>query len=229
MSGGHAVCATCGFPLIGGRTGTDPRTGSGRRGYVCNTNGRKDRGTCVRPARVLAEPLEDHVRRLLLDYVLTEQVREEERMADEPWTPLAPGEDPYPLEPRDMDLSAIPAELREQMLPSVADARARLDAVEAQVAQVEALRGTLPEAALSAALEAVDRQVYTARQALELAEVGAQEDRSQPGPEDIAVAPTSVLGEYLEAYGLAVRVEPAFGDRRPGRVPERVTLVPRAT
>jgi DNA invertase Pin-like site-specific DNA recombinase len=57
LSDAHAVCATCGFPLIGGRAGTDPRTRHGRRAYICNTNKRRDESTCQRPARIMAAPL----------------------------------------------------------------------------------------------------------------------------------------------------------------------------
>ncbi len=126
-----------------------------------------------------------------------------------------------------MDLSGLAADVREHLAPSVAEARERLEQAEAEVAKVEALRGSIPDAALTAALEAQDHVVHEARQALELAEVGAIDRHEPPGAEEIAAGPTGALGDYLEAYGLVVSVEPAFGDRRAGRVGERVRLQPR--
>jgi hypothetical protein len=91
---------------------------------------------------------------------------------------------------------------------------------------VEALRGTIAEAVLTAALDAQDRVVYEARLALDSAQAGVVEVQAPPDATEIAVAPPGALGEFLELYGLVVEVDPAFGDRRAGRVAERVRLRP---
>jgi DNA invertase Pin-like site-specific DNA recombinase len=207
LSSGALVCATCGGPLIGGRMGAS------RRGYHCNTNKLRTAETCEHPARVLADPLEACVRALLVAHA---QALEDE--LDE-YVTLAQLREGFAtggaLGPEDVS-------------DTMADARRALVDAEAQLAKVEALSGSLPEEAFAAAVDAQDRVVSEARAQLEVAQAEAsEEETTPPEPTEIAYAGVEQLAEFLERYGLVARVEPAFGDRRPGRVGERVSLVSR--
>jgi hypothetical protein len=183
-----AVCETCG----GGKAGN--RMGEGRRAYRCTTNQRKSGEGCERPTTISADPLEEHVRELLLAEARAfEDAQEADPSAG--WIGFEISEADLPTE-----------------LEPLQDA---LDAAESELKRIETM--DLPDAAKAAAIEAQDRAVTEAREDLERARAEAEGEAS-PGyvePWEITQAPPERLPELLS--GVRVVVEPGRG-----RVAERV-------
>jgi site-specific DNA recombinase len=196
---GQAVCASCGGALSGARIG------EGRRAYRCTTNKRRDEHRCERAAVVSAEPLEAHVRALLVARALEAEAQLERFMES------APSIHPADFGPDDLPATAEPE-------------REALRAAELALTDLKALRDSMPEAAFNAALEAQDAVVTRAREDLAVAEMEASSEPEPPGAVEVAQAPLERLPEFFEASGLVVCVEPGRG-----QLERRVSLQPKGS
>jgi site-specific DNA recombinase len=201
---GRVECATCGGEMTGASMGTPTR-----RAYRCTTNQRRDKHRCPRPATISADPLEAHVREKLIDLARKHQASLET----------------YPTlgELRAEATEGLP-EFGPEDLPATAEPeRLALEEAEAELAKIEGLRGSLPDAAVDAALETQDRAVQAARDALADAEAeaaGELDERGPISPEEVAAADVSELRKILDHFGKVPRVE-----RGRGQIERRVRLV----
>jgi DNA invertase Pin-like site-specific DNA recombinase len=195
---GHAVCATCGGGMVGHTMGAPPR-----RGYRCLTSKRRNELRCALTAIVSADPLEAHVRALLVARAHNEEAQLEALMDK------LPAGDVLEFDHEDLPATAEPE-------------REALRVAEQALVDLEALRNSMPEAAFNAALEGQDAAVTRARDDLAVAEAEASSQPEPPEAEEIGQAPLERLPEFLRASGLVVRVAPGRG-----RLSERVSLEPR--
>jgi DNA invertase Pin-like site-specific DNA recombinase len=191
------TCARCDTPLVGSMS-------LGRRMYRCGSNsGTQGAVRCGPFANLLAGDLEDHVRALLVEHA---QAYEDEQAAraDASYRPPA-GEDPYAvaLEPQGTDAGP---------------ARAALEAAERDLQQT--LAAHLPVVVKAAAIDAAERALAEAQEALEAVLADTQEPPWLE-PWEIAQATAAELPGIVQSARVRFVVSPERGT-----VAERVRLVP---